>query len=736
MIPNSTAEAAAEAEARDDAGRTGGPLVTPLFAAATFLGAFLLFLVQPLIARYVLPWFGGGAAVWTTCMLFFQTALLGGYLYAHLGVSRLGTRAQAAVHAFVLLGAAAAALPAIVPTAHWQPSPGEAAPIPRILLLLAATVGLPCIALAATSPLLHAWYARLRPGAAVYRLYALSNVGSLLALFAYPFVVEPLLARRAQATVWSTGMAAFAVLCAACAWIAGRSIPRLTSSDTIPGADANMPAAHVARPPTSSSTTTTTTTTTWEKLVRRLLWIALPACASALMLGTTNMITQDIAPMPLLWVLPLALYLLTFVIAFDRPRWYVRKVWAPVLALAVIGVLSLLYMGGDVDSVTLVVVGFLAAMFVGCMTLHGELARLRPPPKQLTGYYLSLAAGGALGGLLVAVAAPLLLRSYLEYPAALWACCVLVFVTPCLIERWVPSSFPGLLALAGVLALAPLAWRSAHRSIPKGELVSRNRDFYGVLTVWRMNEGEGRGTMIHHGSITHGHQYSRPSLRATPTTYYHDESGVGFALREADSPLPRPRRVAAIGLGAGTIAAYARRGDAYRFYEISRQVARIARDNFTYLSDAGERGATVDVVLGDGRLSMAAEPEDQQFDCIVLDAFSGDAIPSHLITTEAFEMYKRRLAPGGVICVHVSNRFLDLQTVVAAVAGQVGWRAALFDADWTDAMRYPASWVVLGPDANVIQQLERNGEGTPLEPPRRFTPWTDEHANVLAILQP
>jgi SAM-dependent methyltransferase len=716
---------AAAADARDDV-PAGGPLVTPLFAAATFLGAFLLFLVQPLIARYVLPWFGGGAAVWTTCMLFFQTALLGGYLYAHLGVSRLGTRAQAAVHAVVLLGAAAAALPAIVPAARWQPSPGEGTPIPRILLLLAATVGLPCVALAATSPLLHAWYARLRPGAAVYRLYALSNVGSLLALFAYPFVVEPLLARRAQATVWSAGMAAFAVLCAACAWIAGRSIPRWTSSDTVPGTDTNMPAAHVARPPS----------TTWEKLVRRFLWIALPACASALLLGTSNMITQDIAPMPLLWVLPLALYLLTFVIAFDRPRWYVRKVWTPVLALAVIGVLPLLYMGGDLDSVALVVFGFLAAMFVGCMTLHGELARLRPPPNQLTGYYLSLAAGGALGGLLVAVGAPLLLRSYLEYPAALWACCVLVFVTPCLIERWVPSSFPGLLALAGVLSLAPLAWHSAHRSIPKGELVSRNRDFYGVLAVWRMNEGEGRGTMIHHGSITHGHQYSRPSLRGTPTTYYHDESGVGFALRETDSPLPRPRRVAAIGLGAGTIAAYAQPGDAYRFYEISPQVGRIARENFTYLSDATERGASVDVVFGDGRLSMAAEPEEQQFDCIVLDAFSGDAIPSHLITTEALEMYKRRLAPGGVICVHVSNRFLDLQSVVAAAAGQLGWRAALFDADWTDAMRYPASWVVLGPDAEVVRQLERNGDGTPLEPPRRFAPWTDEHANVLAILQP
>jgi hypothetical protein len=265
----------------------------------------------------------------------------------------------------------------------------------------------------------------------VYRLYGLSNLGSLLALFAYPFVVEPLLGRHGQAAVWSTGMAAFAVLCAACAWIAGREIPKLSPlpSTTEP----------VAAPSVDVRLAQTVPATGWHRLVRPLLWVALPACASALLLGTTNAITQDIAPIPLLWVLPLALYLLTFVIAFDRPRWYVRKAWAIVLSFATIGVLPLLYMGAEIDSVSLVVGGFLAAMFAGCMTLHGELARLRPPPKQLTGYYLAIAAGGALGGLLVAVGAPLLLTSYSEYPAALWACCCLTFVTPCLVDRRMPS---------------------------------------------------------------------------------------------------------------------------------------------------------------------------------------------------------------------------------------------------------------------------------------------------------
>jgi SAM-dependent methyltransferase len=372
------------------------------------------------------------------------------------------------------------------------------------------------------------------------------------------------------------------------------------------------------------------------------------------------------------------------------------------------------------------------------MTLHGELARLRPPARELTGYYLSIATGGVLGGLLVAVGAPLLLSSYSEYPAALWTCCFLTFVTPHIMDRRMPSGIVGLFGIPGIMALAPLAWASAHRQLPSASLVSRTRDFYGVLSVWETRPTESEpepGVILHHGSVTHGHQYARASLRATPTTYYHDESGVGFALREKDSPLPSPRRVGAIGLGAGTVAAYARRGDAYRFYEISPDVLRVARSDFTYLSDAADRGATVDVVLGDGRLSMAAEP-DQHFDALVLDAFSGDAIPSHLLTAEAFELYRRHLVPTGVICVHVSNRFIDLQAVVAAAARRLGWRAALFESELTDTMRYPASWVVLGPDPAVIQQLERNGEGKPLEAPARFTPWTDEHVNVLAIVKP
>jgi SAM-dependent methyltransferase len=552
-------------------------------------------------------------------------------------------------------------------------------------------------------------------------LYGLSNFGSLLALFAYPLLFEPLLARRAQAAVWSAGMAAFAVLCAACAWIAGRAMPTAAAIGTSTDVDVSPAQARDVTP--------------WEARVRPLLWVALPACASALLLGTTNTITQDIAPIPLLWVLPLALYLLTFVIAFDRPRWYVRKVWGPALAFVTMATLPLLYMAGEVDSLALVVVGFLLMMFVGCMTLHGELARLRPPPERLTGYYLSIAAGGALGGLLVAVGAPLLLSSYSEYPAALWACCFLVFLTPYLLEWRAPSGPAGLLGMAGVLSLAPLAWGMTHRSLPNSAIVARTRDFYGALTVWQLNDSDIRGTMLHHGVITHGHQFSRPSLRATPTTYYHDESGVGYALRESDSPLPHPRRVGAIGLGAGTVAAYARRGDVYRFYEISPAVRDIARKHFTYLSDATDRGATVDVVLGDARLSMEGEP-DQHFDCLVLDAFSGDAIPTHLLTAEAFQLYKRHLAPSGVVCVHVSNRFLDLQAVVATAAKQLGWRAAVFDTEWTDAMRYPTSWVLLGPDPAIIQQLERNGEGKLLEAPRKFTPWTDEHVNVLAILKP
>ncbi len=695
----------------------GGVLVTACFASTTFLGAFLLFLVQPLVAKYILPWFGGGAAVWTTCVLFFQAVLLGGYLYAHLGVSRLGARAQAVVHVLLLLVAAAVALPAIAPADRWKPAPdaGEN-PIGQILLLLLVTVGLPCLALSATSPLLHTWYSRLRPGAAVYRLFALSNLGSLLALLAYPLVVEPFLPRRAQAMAWSIALVAFAALCATCAILAMCCAkPSSEATDSATFIDSAAAAPRVGP-------------------VNGALWLALPACASALLLATTNTITQDFSPVPFLWVLPLALYLLTFIIAFDRPRWYRRRVFGATLAVCLTGTLLMLSQPREYVPLWVLVGTLTATMFVGCMTLHGELARLQPPATRLTAYYLAIAAGGALGGLLVGIGAPVLLTSYSELQITLWVCAFFAVVTPVAVNRRLSSAAAGVPVLAALVALALLLWTTSHPALTGATLRSRSRDFYGVLTLWDFETAQGKSLLLRHGSTAHGLQFLRPSLRESPTTYYHPRTGVGVILGKY-SPLPHPRRVGLIGLGAGTLGAYAQAGDVYHFYEISPSVLRYAQDPFTYLSDLTRRGAKLKTTLGDGRLSMEREPA-QNYDAIVLDAFSGDAIPVHLLTSEAFDVYKRHLGPSGVLCVHVSNLHLDLRPVVAAAAKRLGWEAVLFNSDVAkECAGYLALWIMLSPDPARIESLRKLGANRSPQQKPGFAPWTDEHTPVLGILR-
>ena len=720
--PTDEADApAAGADAVDE----GGLAVTLCFAGATFLGAFLLFLVQPLVARYILPWFGGGAAVWTTCMLFFQTALLGGYLYAHLGVSRLGTRAQAMVHGGLLLLAVAAALPSIAPAERWRQAAGAGGhPTGQILLLLLATVGLPCVALAATSPLLHAWYGRIRPGAAVYRLYALSNLGSLLALLAYPLAVEPLFTRRTQAALWTAGLAAFAALCGGAALLAARYATRdqPAGGDSAGGNEDAKPelakayVGHAEKPG-----------------VALVLWLALPACASALLLATTNTMTQDLAPVPFLWVLPLALYLITFIIAFDHPRWYSRPVFVTLLVIGCAGALWVLARHG-LAPVKIGITVFAVVLFAACMMLHGELARLRPPTSRLTAYYLAIAAGGVVGGLLVAVGAPMLLRSHSEFQLALCAACVLAFVAPLVAERRAPGALAGFLAPVGVLILGGSLWAMSAGYLAGGTVLERDRDFYGVLSVVERQTPSGQIRRLHHGAITHGQQFTDPARRGEATAYFRADSGVGLLLGP-DSPLPRPRRVGVVGLGIGTIAAYAQPGDVYHFYEISANVERVARRWFTYLDDAERRGATVDVVIGDGRLALERRGEPQRYDAIALDAFSGDAVPIHLLTAEAFDLYARHLAPGGVVIVQVSNRYVDLRPPVVAVGKRLGWHSVVVDVPPIAGEGFASEYVLLGPDPARIEQVARRR--TSLKNPDLpvVAPWTDEHADMLRALR-
>ena len=679
------------------------------FSLTIFWGAFLLFLVQPLIARFILPWFGGGPAVWTTCMLFFQLLLLGGYAYAHFSISRLTPRRQVITH-LVLLALAVALLP-ITPGDDWKPNDGSHA-AGHILLLLLGCLGLPYLVLSATGPLLQAWFSKANPGVSPYRLYALSNVGSLLALLIYPFYLEPQLSRQAQADGWSWGLAIYAGLTAWCGLKVWKSAA--ADGETAKSAEEEAPAS------------------AW----RKLLWFALPACGVMLLLAITNKLCQDIAVVPFLWVLPLSLYLLSFIISFDSPRWYHRAFWLPLFAVLLGMVLWNLYQAESHPDITPLATLYLGTMFVACMVCHGEVYRLRPGASRLTGFYLSLSAGGAAGGLFVALVAPFVFPDYFELHLALFLTAALVLVVlrqdPILPfregrARWA-WAFPFLALAALGYGLADVATTSLHGSL------STTRGFYGVLKV---NDNDAGNDGLHHltlqhGATIHGLQYVDPEKRTDPSSYYTSTSGIGRLLR-AHKP-GGGRRVGAIGLGCGTLAAWGRPGDTFRFYEINHDVAHLATSTFTYLKDSK---AKTELVMGDARLSMEREA-DQQYDVIVLDAFSSDAIPVHLLTLEAFDHYQRHLKPDGAIVVHVSNRYLDLHPVVYRIADKIGFPAITIDDNDTayeDAGFYGSDWIIMTRNEVLLQQpLLRDVTKETVEFPARIMYWTDERSDLLSIL--
>jgi len=679
------------------------------FSLTIFWGACLLFLVQPLIARFILPWFGGGPAVWTTCMLFFQVLLLGGYAYAHFSISRLTPRRQVITH-LSLLALAVLLLP-ITPGDQWKPADGSHA-AGHILLLLLACLGLPYLVLAATGPLLQAWFSKANPGVSPYRLYALSNIGSLLALLAYPFVLEPQLARQTQAEWWSLGLVIYAGLAAWC----GVKVWRSSGDESVKSAIEDVE-------PTTP-------------LLHKLLWFALPACGVMLLLAITNKLCQDIAVVPFLWVLPLGLYLLSFIISFDSPRWYHRAFWLPLLAILLGLVLQNLYQAESHPDITPLATLYLGTMFVACMVCHGEVFRLRPGAKRLTGYYLSISAGGAVGGLFVALVAPFVFPDYFELHLALWLTAALVIIVlrqdPTLPFRQGNARWAWALPFVALAALGYGLADVATTSL-RGSL-SVTRGFYGVLKV---NDNDTGNADLHHltlqhGATIHGLQYVDPEKRTFPSSYYTSTSGIGRLLRTH-----KPgggRKVGAIGLGCGTLATWGNPGDTFRFYEINDDVARLATSTFTYLKDSK---AKTELVMGDARLSMEREP-DQQYDVIVLDAFSSDAIPVHLLTLEAFDHYQRHLKPDGVIAVHVSNRYLDLHPVVYRIADKIGFPAITIDDNDTayeDAGFYGSDWIIMTRNQVLLQQpLLRDVTKEAVEFPARIMYWTDERSDLLSIL--
>ncbi len=665
-----------------------------LHAGTIFLSSFLLFLVQPLIARLILPWFGGSAAVWTTCMLFFQVLLVAGYAYAH-WLGRLSGRRQALVHT-VLLVAALATLP-IAPDASWKPA-GGAEPITRILLVLGATVGLPYFLLASTSPLIQLWFSRARPGANPYRLFALSNLASLIALLGYPFAVEPLLAAQGQVRIWSWLFAAFALLCATLAWL------------TPPGGALVAQAAAPSAVPRG----------------RYGWWLALSATGSLLLLAVTNHLTQNVASVPLLWLVPLTIYLLTFIVVFEGKGWYRPGLAWPFVTAALAGTAWLLVDSELHYRLALQLAVFLPALFVGCLFCHGELYRLRPDPARLTAFYLTISVGGALGGLLVAVVAPLVFNGYYELGLGLAMLAVLAALRLGDVGRL--ARYATLATLFGVVACAAYDGMREQRDVLTSE-----RSFYGVLRVKEYSPGEeSHLRRLVHGTILHGEQYMHGDLRRLITTYYTPSSGIGAAIR---SKQDHPIKVGVIGLGTGTIAAYGRPGDVYRFYEIDRHVVEIARREFTFLSDSAAR---VEIALGDARLSLEREPP-QGFDVLAVDAFSSDAIPVHLITREALATYLRHMKPDGIVAFHVSNRFLDLVPVVARISSEQGAQAMLVEDDPEEddpSGRSRSDWVLVSRSRQALAAkaiVER--DATPAEDRPEWRTWTDDYSNLIQILK-
>ncbi|MGO9239575.1 MAG: spermidine synthase [Bryobacteraceae bacterium] len=718
-----------------------------LYALTIFLSAFLLFQVQPLIAKMILPWFGGSAAVWATCLLFFQTVLLLGYAYSHGIVERLRPKRQWMLH-LALLGLCLLVLP-IIPGAAWKPV-DPSLPVWRILGLLAVTVGLPYFVLSTTGPLVQAWFVQARPGATPYRLYALSNLGSMLALLTYPVLIEPTFTLRHQAWGWSIGFGCFALLCAWTGWksqhAAAAAAPPAEAAPQLPAVPAEPPG---ERP-------------SWSL---RLFWVALAACPSMLLLSLTSHLSMDVAPIPFLWILPLAIYLLSFILCFDAPGWYRRRSFLCLLPVA-LGVTTWLMdtqpgdlpsvhktlefftglpgvhgvatwmMGtqfGRLPDVSLPIALFSAAFFVCSMVCHGELSRLKPHPRYLTGFYLMLSIGGACGGVFVALLAPAVFNAYYEFPISV-ACCGAVALGVLFRERDWPFrrdllGWPAIAAFCLAALLFGFLGRMMRNTVKGSLFVGRN--FYGELRVRQYNnyyDWEGYRSLVH-GSINHGEQYTNPARHKDPVTYYCSDTGVGRFM--SARVVGAPQRVALIGLGTGTLAAYARPGDFYRFYEINPMVPHIANTYFTYLKEAD---AQVDILMGDARLSLERQAP-QDYDLIALDAFSSDAIPVHLLTREALQLYFFHLRPRGVLAVHISNRYINLQPVLDRGAAALGKTARVFETeDNEEGTCYGTTWVLMASDPDVFAGSDYT-PGLPSTPAPWLPVWTDDYSNLFKVLK-
>ena len=719
-------------------------------------------------------------------MLFFQLLLLAGYAYAHVSIRYLKARAQMLLHLGLLLFSCA--LLPILPSPSWRPEQAGD-PTLRILLLLAATIGLPYFLLSSTSPLLQAWFVRRTGSGVPYRLFALSNFGSMLALVSYPFLFEPRLGTRPQAFTWSGVYVLFVLICGFTAWMSRETQFAEIPFQQEPGQETPSPEIMVPEAPGDGDAAGLLGENQSGKgpgAGLLVFWVLLAACASVLLVSITNHMSQNVAPIPLLWVLPLALYLLSFIFAFESDRVYQRWLFMPLLIPALGGMAYMIYANEGNLNIKYAIPGFAAALFVCCMFCHGELARRRPEPRYLTLFYLMVSLGGALGGIFVALIAPRVFSAYWELPLALVTCGILAIIAfwdvhPTRVDVWaiglagilvllaVPAVFRerwalstrvfGLNALAiavlwtvicRVFTLRVRAWTicmgiSLATSMLAGYLIRQERDatknlvlqtrnFYGPLQVRDdpPTQDYAERTLLH-GTINHGSQLLDPVQRYVTTSYYGKNSGVGRAILALQAK--GPVRVGVIGLGSGVLSNYGRKGDYFRIYEINPIVERLAQTLFTFYphSDADKA-----ILMGDARLTLENQLKEgpQNYDVLAVDAFSSDAIPVHLLTREAIQLYFRHLKPDGVLALHISNRYLDLKPVCQGGAEAVGRPAWAVEDEGDQASYFSSStWVLVTSNADIFMtDAFKDADSYELASKKGFRPWTDDYSNLFQIL--
>ena len=675
-----------------------------LFAITLFIGAFLLFQVQPFIANAILPWFGGGASVWTACMLVFQTLLLLGYGYAYLlSAFRLSTQRNVHVGLIVI---ACICLPFGTPSMQGL---GQGDPTINIILVLISSIGLPFILLSSTGPLVQSWYALTYQNKTPYTLYSVSNIASGAALLSYPFVVEPWVSLQQQGQIWSLTFVLFGTLLAALLWKVSRthhSASGVTNEEVMPK----------------------------PSRLHRCLWVSLSALGVSLLVATTNAMTQNVTPVPFLWILPLFLYLISFVLVFASPRWYPRAFWLAMFCLTAIAAILITFVAAQFDLLTQILL-FNLVLFSGCMVCHGEMVRLVPHKQFLTLFYLLVSFGGVLGSVFVSLLAPHWFVQFTEYPLTLMgillisALCIWLDTERVKVKRIASLSIA---IMAGLMALGYFMLDASYRA----QHVANHRNFYGLLSVVDVQQGALHQRRLIDGTTSHGSQSLLPGESGKVMSYYRPETGGALALNYYHTNQQRElQKAGIIGLGAGAMAAYGKSGQTFTFYEINPAVIDFAQRYFSFLSDSA---AQIQIHQGDGRLLLqhALEQRSEAFDVLIVDAFSGDAIPRHLLTAEAFELYLRHVSEQGVLALHLSNNYLDLTALVRNQARRLGMQAYYFHTPVTQNDSHAAQWVLITRNQDFIQQPEVRAYLSPWPDSRDpDVIWWDDYSNLLSVLK-